>query len=229
MIDLYFAPTPNGLKISIMLEECGLPYTLHPVRLHRGEQFMPEFLAINPNSRIPAIVDHDPPGGGAPLTVFESGAILLHLAERTGQFLARDPRQRSLTLQWLFWQVADLGPTLGQHGHFKLYASEQLAYASERYAREAHRLYRLLDGQLGRTGACIAGDYSIADIACFPWIRTHRAQGIAMDDYPHVKRWYELVRARPTLRAGIEVGRGSDATIVLDAEARRHLFGQGIA
>ncbi|MGI4811898.1 MAG: glutathione S-transferase N-terminal domain-containing protein [Janthinobacterium lividum] len=226
MIELYYAATPNGWKVSIMLEECGVPYTLHPIKLGRGEQFTPEFLAISPNNRIPAIVDTAPPGGGAPLPIFESGAILLHLAELTGRFLPTEPRARSLVYQWLFWQVGGLGPMLGQHGHFRLYALEKIPYAIERYAAETRRLYGVLDGQLGRTGAFIAGDYSIADMACFPWIMTHKAQGLTLDDFPHIKRWFATVRARPQVQAGLAVGEGVHPTGPKDDEARRHLFGQ---
>jgi len=211
MIDLYYAPTPNGWKISIMLEECGLPYRLHEVRIDRGEQFSPEFLAISPNNCIPAIVDSDVPGAGGPLAIFESGAILLHLAEKTGRLLPTDVRGRSVVTQWLFWQVGSLGPMLGQHGHFRLYAPENIPYAIGRYAAEARRLYRVLDGQLGRTGAFIAGSYSIADIACFPWTITHKAQGLTLDDYPNVKRWYAGMRGRPQVQAGINVGGGIQA------------------
>jgi GST-like protein len=211
VIDLYYAPTPNGWKISIMLEECGIPYTLHEIRIDRGAQFEPEFLAISPNNYIPAIVDHDVAGAGGPLSIFESGAILLHLAGKAGRFLPADVRGRSVATQWLFWQVGGLGPMLGQHGHFRLYAPEKIPYAIERYAAEARRLYRVLDGQLGRTGAFIAGEYSIADMACFPWTITHKAQGLTLDDYPHVKRWFAAVRARPQVQAGLNVGGGIKA------------------
>jgi GSH-dependent disulfide-bond oxidoreductase len=209
VIDLYYAPTPNGWKISIMLEECGLAYNVHPIRLDKNEQFAPDFLAISPNNRIPAIVDRAPSEGGPPLSLFESGAILAYLAEKTGRFLPTDARGRSVTLQWLMWQVGGLGPMLGQNGHFKLYAKDKIPYAVERYAREAARLYAVLDAQLGRTGACVAGqDYTIADIACFPWIITHRAQGIALEDYPNIKRWFASVRGRPAAIAGTAVGKG---------------------
>ncbi|WP_066776181.1 glutathione binding-like protein [Sphingomonas sp. CCH5-D11] len=208
MIDLHFAATPNGWKITIMLEECGLPYAIKPVNIGAGEQFRPEFLAISPNNRIPAIVDHDPPGGGAPVSVFETGAILLYLAERTGRFLPTDLRARMRTIEWLMWQMAGLGPMLGQNGHFRLYAPEKLPYAIDRYGREADRLYGVLDRQLAHTGAYVAGDdYSIADIACFPWIITHKAQGIDMSQFPHVARWFADIRQRPAVIAGTAVGR----------------------
>ena len=226
MIDLHYWPTPNGWKISIMLEECGLPYTLKPVNIGRGEQFKPEFLAISPNNRMPVIVDHDPPGGGPPVSVFESGAILIYLAEKTGRFLPADLRGRSATLQWLMWQMGNLGPMAGQNGHFLLYAPEKVPYALERYAKEVNRLYGVLDGQLGRTGAFVASaDYSIADMAIFPWIRVWKAQQVPLQDFPRVKAWYEQLMQRPALRRGIEVGRELRAS-ALDDEARKALFGQ---
>jgi len=228
MIDLYYWPTPNGWKISIMLEECGLPYRVVPVDIGRGEQFTPQFLAVSPNNRIPAIVDDDPAGGGAPVPVFETGAILLYLAEKTGRFLPGELRGRTAVMQWVMWQMGGLGPMAGQNGHFLLYAPEKIPYAIDRYGREVRRLYGVLDGQLGRTGAFVAGDYSIADIAIFPWILTHKAQGISLDDYPNVKRWYTTVRARPQVQAGLALGRELRPA-KMDDEARRNLFGQGAA
>ena len=179
MIDLYYAPTPNGWKISIMLEELGIPYRIIPVDIRAGDQFKPEFLAISPNNRIPAIVDHAPPDGGGPFSVFETGAILIYLADKAGRFIPNEMRARSVVIQWLMWQMSALGPMLGQHGHFALYAPERIPYAIERYRDEAARLYHVLDRQLGKTGAYVAGnDYTIADIACFPWTMTHKAQGL---------------------------------------------------
>jgi GST-like protein len=195
MIDLHYAPTPNGWKVSIMLEELGLPYQVIPVNIRAGEQFRPEFLAISPNNRIPAVVDHDPADGGEPFSAFETGAILIYLAEKTGRFLPQDMRGRSRVIQWVMWQMGGLGPMLGQHGHFALYAAEKIPYDIERYRDEAARLYGVLDRQLGKTGSYVAGDYSIADIACFPWTMTHKAQGFTLDDYPNVKRWYRGPRA----------------------------------
>lgn len=225
MIDLHYWPTPNGWKISILLEECGLPYRVVPVHIGAGGQFAPEFLAISPNNRIPAIVDHDPLGGGPPLALFESGAILQYLAEKAGRLLPSAPAERYRVLQWVYWQVGGLGPMAGQHGHFLLYAAEKIPYAIDRYGAEVRRLYGVLDRQLAATGACIAGDYSIADIATFPWAMTHKAQQITLDDFPHVKRWYADVRARPQVQAGLavgkELGRPGKA---MDADARRHLF-----
>lgn len=231
MIDLYYWPTPNGWKISIALEELGLPYTVKPVNIGRGEQFTPEFLAISPNNRIPALVDHDPPGGGAPFSSFETGAMLLYLADKTGQLIPPNTpdhwRGRHTVLPWLMWQMGGLGPMLGQHGHFRLYASEKIPYAIERYERETRRLYGVLDTQLGRTGAHVAGDaYSLADIAIFPWIMTHKAQGLALDDWPNVKRWFATVRARDAVQRGLAVGaelRKPQAT--MDDETRKNLFG----
>lgn len=224
MIDLYYAPTPNGWKISIILEELGLPYKVIPVNIRAGEQFLPEFLAISPNNRIPAIVDHAPADGGEPFSVFESGAILIYLAQKTGRFLPTDLRARFKVIQWVMWQMGGLGPMLGQHGHFALYAPEKDPYAIERYRNEAARLYHVLDVQLGKTGGYVAGDYSIADIACFPWTMTHKAQGFTLDDYPNVKRWYAAVRARPLVQAGLAIGKFEKKPF--DEEARRNMFGQ---
>jgi len=226
MIDLHYWPTPNGWKISIMLEECGLPYTLKPVNIGRGAQFHPDFLAISPNNRMPAIVDHDPPGGGAPVSVFESGACLIYLAEKTGRFLGTDLRRRHATLQWLMWQMGGLGPMAGQNGHFLLYAPEKIGYALERYAKEVNRLYGVLDAQLARSRAFVAGDdYSIADMAIFPWVRTWKAQRVPLDDFPAVKSWYEALMQRPAVRRGIDLGKELRAS-KLDDEARKALFGQ---
>ncbi|MGE3303523.1 MAG: glutathione S-transferase family protein [Hyphomonadaceae bacterium] len=228
MIDLYFAATPNGWKVSIMLEEAGLPYRLAPVNFAEGEQYSEAFRAISPNGRIPAIVDHDAPGG--PLSIFESGAILFHLAETTGQFLPRDPHGRSKALQWVMWQMSGLGPMAGQNGHFLLYAPEKVPYAIARYGKEVRRLYGVLDHQLGLTGDCIVGAYSIADMACFPWIMTHKKQGLTLDDYPNVKRWFAALRARPALQRGLAVGGGvKDISKTAMSEAMRaRLFGYDV-
>lgn len=222
MIDLHYAPTPNGWKISIMLEECGLPYTVIPMQLGRGDQFKPEFLTLSPNGRMPAIVDHAPADGGEKVAIFESGAILIYLAEKAGQFLPTAMRPRFEVLQWLMWQMGGLGPMLGQNGHFLLYAPEKIPYAMDRYMREAKRLYGVLDARLeGRD--YIAGEYSIADMACFPWIMTHKAQGLTLDDFPNVKRWYALLRARPQLQAGLAVGKQENKP--MDEQARKIMFG----
>ncbi len=224
MIDLYYAPTPNGWKISIMLEECGLPYTVHPVNIGAGEQFAPEFLKISPNNRIPAIVDHAPEDGGDPVSVFETGAILLYLAEKSGRFMPADLRGRYQVMQWLMWQMGGLGPMLGQNGHFKLYAPEKLPYAIDRYERETARLYGVLDRRLGEADYVAGADYTIADMAIFPWIMTHKRQEITLDDYPNIKRWYATVRARPQVQAGLAIGKFVKEPF--DEESRKNMFGQ---
>jgi GST-like protein len=224
MIDLHFWPTPNGLKIKLFLEEAGLPYRPVLIDIGKGEQFRPEFLAISPNNRIPAIVDHEPADGGAPLSLFESGAILLYLAEKTGRFIPRDLRGRAQVLQWLFWQVGGLGPMAGQNGHFSRYAPEKVPYAIERYTKETNRLYGVLDRQLAHS-EYIAGDYSIADMACYPWIVPHEAHGQRLEDFPQLKRWFETIHDRPaTLRsyAGVEQSYQRPVT----DEVRKVLFGQ---
>lgn len=228
MIDLHYWPTPNGWKISIMLEECGLPYKLVPVNIGKGEQFAPDFLAISPNNRMPAIVDHAPAGGGDPIAVFESGAILQYLAEKTGRFLPLPTalRERYQVLQWLNWQMGGLGPMAGQNGHFLLYAPEKIPYAIERYGKEVDRLYGVLDAQLARTGAFVAGaDYSIADMAIFPWTRTHKAQNVQLERFPHVQRWYNALFERPAAKRGLDLGKELRAP-ALTEEARKALFGQ---
>jgi len=201
MIDLYYWPTPNGHKVTMFLEEAGMPYRVVPVNIRKGEQFKPDFLAISPNNRMPAIVDHDPAAGGAPISVFESGAILLYLAEKGGVFLPPDIRARIETTEWLFWQVAGLGPMAGQNHHFSKYAPEKIPYAIERYVKETARLYGVLDKRLaGRD--FLAGSYSIADMAAYPWVVPHEGQGQNLSDFPHVKRWFDRIKARPaTLRA----------------------------
>ncbi|MET0332370.1 MAG: glutathione binding-like protein [Dyella sp.] len=228
MIDLYYWPTPNGHKISLFLEEAGLAYRLQPINIGRGEQFSAEFLAISPNNRIPAIVDQQPADGGAPISVFESGAILLYLAEKTGAFLAREPRQRNRTLEWLFWQVGGHGPMLGQNHHFNRYAPEKIPYAIDRYVNETRRLYGVLDKQLGATDAFLAGaDYSIADMAAYPWIVPYAAQSMTLEDFPHLKRWFEAIAARPaTVRAYAHAAQVQTIDLTQDEEARRLLFGQ---
>jgi GST-like protein len=226
MIDLHYWPTPNGWKISIMLEECGLPYRLLPVNIGKGEQFASEFLSISPNNRMPAIVDHAPGDGGAPVSVFESGAILLYLAGKTGRFLPTALRERNQAIEWLMWQMGGLGPMAGQNGHFRLYAPEKIAYAIERYSKEVDRLYGVLDSQLARTGAYVAGqDYGIADMAIFPWTRTHKAQEVDLRRFPHVERWYNQIFQRPAVKRGLDLGKELRAP-ALTEEARKALFGQ---
>lgn len=197
MIDLYYAPTPNGHKITLFLEEANLPYQLHHVNIGTGEQFRPEFLAISPNNKIPAIVDHQPADGGEAISLFESGAILLYLAEKHDVLLSKTLRERTATLQWLFWQVAGFGPMLGQNHHFNHYAPQPVPYAIERYQQETQRLYRVLNKQLqGKTW--LAGEhYSIADIATYPWVVSYARQRIDLDDYPAVKSWYARISERP--------------------------------
>jgi len=205
MIDAYYWPTPNGWKLSIALEELGLDYRIVPVNIGRGQQFEPDFLKISPNGRMPAIVDHDPPDGGPPVSVFESGAILIYLAEKAGKLLPTDLRGRKEVLEWVMWQMGGLGPMLGQSGHFKFYAPEKIPYAMERYETEMLRLYGVLDRRLeGRE--FIAGDFSIADIACWPWIITYKRQEVDLDRFPNVKRWYKALQQRPALRRGYAVG-----------------------
>jgi len=227
MIDLYFAATPNGLKAKLFLEEAQIPYRVIPVSLSKGEQFKPEFLAVSPNNKIPAIVDHAPVGGGAPITMFESGAIMLYLAEKTGRLIPTDVRGRAEVLQWLFWQMAGLGPMAGQIGHFNVYASEKVPYAIDRYTRETSRLYGVLDKQLaGRE--FIAGQFSIADIACYPWIVPHEAHGQTLSDFPHLARWFDAMAMRPaTLRTYEGVENAYAPKQSLSEEERRVLFGQG--
>ncbi|MEH2298343.1 MAG: glutathione binding-like protein [Nostoc sp.] len=201
MIDLYYWPTPNGHKITIFLEEVGLPYTINPVNIGAGEQFKPEFLKISPNNRMPAIVDHEPADGSAPISVFESGAILLYLAEKTGKLIPQDLRARTKVLEWLFWQMAGLGPMAGQNHHFSAYAPEKIEYAINRYVNETGRLYAVLNKQLADR-EFVASDYSIADIAAYPWIVPHERQSQNLEDFPHLKRWFETIKARPaTIRA----------------------------
>ncbi|HET6379145.1 MAG TPA: glutathione binding-like protein [Methylocella sp.] len=229
MIDLYYWPTPNGHKITLFLEEAELAYRIIPVNLNRGEQFKPEFLAVSPNNRIPAIVDHSPEDHGPPLPVFESGAILLYLAEKTGKFLPRDRRSRIEALQWLFWQAAGLGPMAGQNHHFKHYAPEKLPYAIERYENETGRLYAVLNKRLSDR-AFIAGDYSIADMAAYPWIAPHEKQGQNLEDFPHLRRWFLTIAGRPAAqRAYAKAGEIRDSAIADNEESRRILFAQSAA
>ena len=225
MIDLYYWTTPNGHKITIMLEELGLPYNLIPVDIGKGEQFEPDFLAISPNNRIPAIVDHEPAAAEGPLSVFESGAILLYLAEKTGRFIPADPAGRFDVLQWLFWQMGNLGPMLGQIHHFGHYAPERIPYAIDRYRNEASRLYRVLDRQLeGREFIC--GDYSIADMACYPWTVSHERQGQALPDFPNVMRWFFAMEEREAVERAYDIPDRLNVESGISEEAAKVLFGQ---
>ena len=225
MIDLYYWPTPNGHKITMFLEEAGLDYEIKPIDIGRGAQFEPDFLKIAPNNRMPAIVDHEPADGGAPISVFESGAILHYLAEKTGQFLPSDLRGRTEVMQWLFWQMGGLGPMLGQNHHFKVYAPEPLPYAIERYVNETTRLYNVLNRRLADRDF-VAGAYSIADMACYPWIVPYERQGQNLDDFPQLKRWFEAVRARPATVRAYEKGELYRTRETVDEEAKKVLFGQ---
>jgi GST-like protein len=200
MIDIFFWPTPNGYKITVMCEEVGLKYNIIPVNIGAGDQFKPEFLKISPNNRMPAIIDHDGPDG-KPIAIFESGAILMYLAEKTGKLMPSDTRGKYNVIQWLMFQMASVGPMLGQAHHFRVYAPERIEYATNRYTNEAKRIYNVIDKQLGES-AYIAGDYSIADIAIYPWLVPHNMQGQNLDDFPHLKKWYEGLRARPAVQAG---------------------------
>ena len=226
MIDLYYWPTPNGWKISIALEEMGLPYRVVPVNIGAGDQFQPEFLAISPNNRMPALVDHAPADGGSSLSIFESGAILLYLAGKSGEFLPKDLRGRTAATQWLMWQMGGLGPMFGQDGHFKLYAPEKIPYAIDRYDRECRRLLGVMDRQLQATGDCLAGAYSIADMAVFPWIVTAKRRDIDLAAFPAVQAWFARLRARPAVQRGMDVLKADrNNAAVDDAKAREILFG----
>jgi GSH-dependent disulfide-bond oxidoreductase len=225
MIDLHYWPTPNGHKITMFLEETGLPYKITPVNIGKGDQFKPDFLAIAPNNRMPAIVDHEPQGGGAPISVFESGAILLYLAEKTGKFIPADVRGRIEVLEWLFWQMGGLGPMAGQNHHFSAYAPEKLPYAIDRYVNETNRLYGVLNKRLAdRT--FVAGDYSIADMAAYPWIVPYERQSQKLEDFPNLKRWFEAIKDRPATIRAYERGKEFNSQPPTSEEARKVLFGQ---
>jgi GSH-dependent disulfide-bond oxidoreductase len=224
MIDLSYWPTPNGHKVTIFLEEAEVPYRLLPVNITQGEQFQPDFLRISPNNKMPAIVDTAPSDGGKPLALFESGAILEYLGMKTGRFLPTELRARANVMQWLFWQMGGLGPMLGQNHHFAHYAPEKIPYAIDRYVKETARLYRVLDTQLaGRD--FVADTYSIADMACHPWIASHARQSQKLEDFPNVKRWFEAIAARPAVQRAYALGSVVSASPrVLTEEARRALF-----
>ncbi|MGO8954127.1 MAG: glutathione S-transferase N-terminal domain-containing protein [Rhodomicrobium sp.] len=228
MIDLYYWPTPNGHKITMFLEEAGLPYKIVPVNIGAGEQFKPEFLAISPNNRMPAIIDHEPKDGGEPLSVFESGAILLYLAEKTGKFIPLDLRGRVQVLEWLMWQMGGLGPMAGQNHHFAIYAPEKLPYAIDRYVKETNRLYGVLNKRLANR-PFVAGDYSIADMACYPWIVPYERQGQKLEDFPHLQRWFEEIKGRPATVRAYERRKEVDAPATMSEEAKKVLFGQTAA
>ena len=226
MIDLYTWPTPNGHKVHIFLEETGLEYTVIPVNILTGDQFDPEFLKISPNNKMPAMVDRDGPDG-KPYAVFESGAMLLYLAEKTGQFMPAGMAARYAVIQWLMFQMGGIGPMLGQAHHFRLYAPEKIEYAFNRYTNEASRLYRVVDTRLAEV-EYLAGDYSIADMATYPWLRYHENQGQKLEDYPHLKRWYDSLSARPAVQRGLAVlEEESRSPQQMDQQAKALLFGAG--
>lgn len=228
MIDLYYWTTPNGHKITMFLEEAGLPYRLIPVHIGAGEQFRPEFLAISPNNRIPAIVDQAPTDGGEPISLFESGAILLYLADKLGRFIPSDIRGRADVLQWLFWQMAGLGPMAGQNHHFGQYAPEKIPYAINRYVNETNRLYGVLNKRLADR-QFIAGEYSIADMACYPWIVPHERQSQKLEDFPHLQRWFLEIKARPATVKAYARGKEINTSPTVSEEAKKILFGQTAA
>jgi len=229
VIELYYWPTPNGHKVTMLLEEVGVPYEIKPVDISAGDQFKPDFLKISPNNRMPAIVDHAPADGGAPIAVFESGAILLYLAEKTGRFLPADLRRRTNVLEWLFWQVGGLGPMAGQNHHFAQYAPEQIRYAVDRYVKETNRLYGELDHRLEGRAFIAGADYSIADMAAYPWIVPHKRQGQNLDDFPNVKRWFETIRSRPATIRAYEKGKPWMSRPAVTEEGKKILFGQTAA
>jgi GSH-dependent disulfide-bond oxidoreductase len=225
VLDLYYWTTPNGHKVTMFLEEASLPYRVVPINIGRGEQFAPEFLRIAPNNRIPALVDHEPADSGAPVSVFESGAILLYLAEKTGRFLPTDVRGRYDALQWLFWQMGGLGPMAGQNHHFTQYAPDKIPYAIDRYVNETGRLYAVLDRRLADR-EFIAGQYSIADMACYPWIVPHERQRQNLADFPNLARWFAAIRDRPATVKAYNVAKTVNTAPTVDDRARAHLFGQ---
>ncbi len=228
MIDLYHWPTPNGHKITIFLEEAGIEYRIHPINIGKGEQFAPEFLAIAPNNRIPAIIDNNPADGGKPISLFESGAILLYLADKTGLFIPQDIRGRAETLQWLFWQMGGLGPMAGQNGHFNVYAPEKVPYAIDRYTKETNRLYGVMNKRLADRDYLAGKDYTIADIASYPWIVPHENHKQDLNDFPNLKRWFEAIRARPAV-AKVYAAVAPSYQKPMSDEEKKILFGQTAA
>jgi GST-like protein len=226
-IEVYYWPTPNGHKITIMLEECGLPYEIKPVNIGKGDQFKPEFLAISPNNRMPAIIDPDGPGN-RPISVFESGAILQYLGRKTGKFYPTDERQRVAVEEWLYWQMANLGPNAGNAHHFRNYAQEKVAYGIDRFTNEVNRLYGVLDIRLADR-PYLAGEYSIADMATYPWVRPYKNQGQDIGEFPALEKWFQRVRERPAVAKAVKVGedlRSAAYSLATDKEAQKILFGQ---
>ncbi len=225
MIELHYWPTPNGHKVTIFLEETGLPYEIKPVDISSGDQFKPDFLRFSPNNRMPAIIDHAPTDGGEPITVFESGAILVYLAEKTGRFLPQETRARKMVLEWLFWQVGGIGPMAGQNHHFVQYAPEKVPYAMNRYVNETNRLYGVLERRLqGREW--LADDYSIADMAVYPWVVPWKSQRQDLDAFPNLRRWFDTMRARPAVQAAYEKGKPWSSRPAVTEEGKKLLFGQ---
>jgi GST-like protein len=228
MIEVFYWPTPNGHKVTIFLEETGMSYRVRPINIGKGDQFQPDFLKIAPNNRMPAILDHSPADGGPPLSVFESGAILVYLAEKIGQFLPADPRRKAHVQEWLFWQMGGLGPMAGQNHHFGQYANEKIPYAIDRYVKETNRLYGVLDRQLAK-GEFVAGAYSIADMAIYPWIVPWEKQSQQLDDFPHVKRWFHAMKSRPAVQRAYSKWEGLRDQAGMTEEAKKVLFGQTAA
>jgi GST-like protein len=228
MIDLYYWTTPNGHKITIFLEETGTPYRIIPVNIGKGDQFKPDFLRIAPNNRIPAMLDTEPAGGGAPISIFESGAMLVYLGDKTGRFLPQELRPRTEVLQWLFWQMAGLGPMAGQNGHFNVYAPEKIPYAMKRYIDETSRLYKVMDNRLADR-EFLAGDYSIADMACYPWVVPYKVHGQDLDQFVHLKRWFESIRTRPAVERAYALAATINTAAPMSDEAKKILFGQTAA
>ncbi|BCL76549.1 thiol:disulfide oxidoreductase [Jeongeupia sp. HS-3] len=226
MIDLYYWTTPNGHKVSIFLEETGLDYTIHPVNIGKGEQFDPAFLKIAPNNRIPAIVDQDPADGGAAIPLFESGAILLYLADKTGKLIPQSLRGRNAALQWLFWQMGGLGPMAGQNHHFSQYAPEKIPYAIDRYVNETARLYAVMDKRLGEAAYLAGDDYSIADIAAYPWVVPYERQGQDLADFPNLQRWFDAIAARPAVQRAYAKAEEINPSKPMSDDEKKVLFGQ---
>jgi GSH-dependent disulfide-bond oxidoreductase len=222
-IDVYYWPTPNGWKVTILLEELGAPYNIIPINIGKGEQFKPEFLKVSPNNRMPALVDHEPLGGGEPLSIFESGAMMEYLAEKHGRFLPKDARGKYEVLQWLYWQMANLGPNSGQANHFRHYAPEKIAYGINRYTDEVNRLYGVMNTRLADR-EYLAGAYSIADMASWPWLVPYERMGQDLNEFPHLKRWFETMKARPAVDRGFQVGQ--ELRQEMSEEAKKVLFGQ---
>jgi len=229
LIDLYYWPTPNGHKITMFLEEVGLEYEIHPVNISAGDQFKPEFLAFSPNNRMPAIIDRAPADGGEPITVFESGAILLYLAEKTGRFLPADVRGRKTATEWLFWQMGGLGPMAGQNHHFGVYAPEKLPYAINRYVNETNRLYGVMDRRLADHAFLAGEDYGIADMAAYPWVVPWQRQQQNLDDFPHLRRWFDLIGQRPATQRAYAKGEPFAAQRDMTDAGKKLLFGQTAA